>query len=849
MSNNQTPSFLGQHVSILVSIKRLFGQAPAQGEPEPGTPIPPATPPNPAPLFKGEPIPAYPDKGVAAPAASPEALLESQKDLINRLHQASSFSHEDFTRLIRPAILNYAAYVHLLPASESHHHCGQGGLFRHGLEVALNAAIACNAKIFAFDHWASQRDKLVPRWRMCAILGGMIHDMGKPIIDVGAVDGSGDLVWNPHSGSLWEWLQEHELDHYYIHWREGARHKRHEVFNALAIDRIFPRETIRWLTQHGGQEAMDALVMSLSGTVDPHNPLSAIIKGADSKSVDKDIKDSRARLAASGMGGQRNLAVRVIRTIHDLLEKGTWEVNRVGDPMWVTGEGVFGMYPKVISDAIDEMRAKGEQSLVRDASAILQSLADWGFIHPNVTLTGQTFNTWWVKLGATDRGKPIEFNAHVVRFTKEEVIPASLLPKQPATAVILDKDGNPVTPGGVVEAASSQSGKDSQEQQAPAADQPAAQQEDMTTVPPLPEADAAKTGGTPDASSPTPAKPKSHQNESAQTKGNYDTVGQDMALISGGGEEIDLLYMGTVPPEETSLPDEPPVVPGEPEPLRDRSKEIDIREQQMLEAVRNISAKWPPMTPQEATLWFRGQGYEGNLILALFQLMGKGEYTEGTDIIDVDECVHLSYPKCLSKLGLDPLEIVGLFDGKEWIKRNPSTPRRATVSRKVGSKDVSFLRLNENVSQAVRLLMPARNPTAEQDKPKRRVLPFGKYIDEFSAARIRSNVAVNTEKEDAVLIRPGFSNFLDDHIRDTQPGRPLEDLSNDELQELVTEFARMHRRLNRRSILFWLTCQPNQILTAVGSGLSDTRKSLSYNPAYDRDADVAAGHAMEPASE
>jgi len=67
----------------------------------------------------------------------------------------------------------------------------------------------------------------VPRWRMCALLGGMIHDMGKPIIDVGAIDESGKHMWNPHAGSLWDWLQEHQLSRYYIHWRSGARHKRH----------------------------------------------------------------------------------------------------------------------------------------------------------------------------------------------------------------------------------------------------------------------------------------------------------------------------------------------------------------------------------------------------------------------------------------------------------------------------------------------------------------------------------------------------------------------------------------------------------------------------------------------
>lgn len=206
------------------------------------------------PLFKGEPIPRYPNRGVAAPAASPELLMESQAELINQLHQTSSFSYTEFNTLIRPAIRNYAAYAHLLPASETHHHCGHGGLFRHGLEVACNAAIACEAKVFVTDRWASERHQLTPRWHLCAILGGMVHDMGKPLIDVGAVDASGNLLWNPHTSSLWDWLQENVLDHYYIHWRPGARFKRHEAFNTLALYRILPARTLAWLGEHGGKE-------------------------------------------------------------------------------------------------------------------------------------------------------------------------------------------------------------------------------------------------------------------------------------------------------------------------------------------------------------------------------------------------------------------------------------------------------------------------------------------------------------------------------------------------------------------------------------------------------------------
>lgn len=800
-------------MSLLQRLHRFFASDPPPAA-APASVITPASPPVTGPLFNGDPIPAYPDRGVAVPAASPEMLYESQRPLIGRLHQASSFSHEDFEALIRPAILNYAAYTHLLPASDSHHHCGQGGLFRHGLEVALNASIACEAKIFAFDHWASQRDRLVPRWRMCAILGGMIHDMGKPIVDVGAVDASGDLVWNPHAGSLWSWICEHELSYYYIHWREGARHKRHEAFNALAIDRIIPSETIRWISAHGGQEALDALIMCLSGTVDPRNPLSSIIKSADAKSVTKDIQDSRTRLAASGMGGQRNLAVRLVRAMYDLIEAGTWEVNRLGNPIWVTTEGVFGIYPNIINEAIDALRSQGDTSLARDSASVLQSLADWGFVHPNVAPNGQTFNTWSVRMFATDRGKPIEFDAHVVRFSKEEIIPHTMLPKDPCRACIIGRDGQPVTSGGIVSTPT------------PTASLPAPA---AAPRPPTPPPDRAPLQPRPVADAP------SMSEALLMGDGLIDTL-----MLDTQSDDVDRLIFDDDASDAEGAP------PVELQPLRDKSTEEDVRDEQMREAVEVMNAKWPPQTPQEAMAWFRTQGHEGSIVLSIASRVVKGECAEGTHLFDVRDRIHLVYPEAFQKLGMTDEEVRAMLEAKGWTERDASTPNRSTVSLQVASRRLTAVRMNDNISQAMRLLLPARAAAALKSEPAAPVLPYGHYIDERAAARFTSNFAVGAEAADAPLVRPGFHAFLLDEIKETEPDRPITDLNAEELKQAILKFCRIHKRLSRTNIVFWLTCEPNAILLSSKPGQAVV-DGMSINPAYSLATDTAVADAMEPA--
>jgi conjugal transfer pilus assembly protein TraI len=41
-------------------------------------------------------------------------------------------------------MLRLAAFVHLLPASQAHHHRGAGGMLRHSLEVALFGRISAS---------------------------------------------------------------------------------------------------------------------------------------------------------------------------------------------------------------------------------------------------------------------------------------------------------------------------------------------------------------------------------------------------------------------------------------------------------------------------------------------------------------------------------------------------------------------------------------------------------------------------------------------------------------------------------------------------------------------------------
>lgn len=138
---------------------------------------PPATAPD-------EAIPRYPPFLEGIPVTPVARVLDTQTALIERLRQATCLATAAFERLVLPVLSRYAGFVHLLPASETHHHRLTGGLFRHGLEVALLATQRAQGRLFGYGLPPEQRHRLEPGWQLAALLAGLCHDLGKPVTDL-----------------------------------------------------------------------------------------------------------------------------------------------------------------------------------------------------------------------------------------------------------------------------------------------------------------------------------------------------------------------------------------------------------------------------------------------------------------------------------------------------------------------------------------------------------------------------------------------------------------------------------------------------------------------------------------
>lgn len=331
--------------------------------------------------FEDDDIPRYPPFAKGLPSANLDKVLATQNLLIERIRTSLGFTREEHEHLILPVIRRYASFVHLLPASEAHHHRGAGGLFRHGLEVAFWAAQGSESVLFSMAGSPRERRNNEPRWRLASCFAGMLHDVGKPLSDVSVTDKEGSHEWNPYSSTLYQWATDNEIERYFLRWRDN-RHKRHEQFSLLAIERIIPHDVLQYLSQ-GGPVILEAMLEAIAGT-GTTQPITRLMLKADQESVARDLKQSRMEVDefAYGVPVERY----VFDAIRRLVTSGKWKTNEPGEKVWHVHQGVFIVW-RNLGDLYDLIQRDNIPGIPRDPDTLADILIERGFALTNTQMT------------------------------------------------------------------------------------------------------------------------------------------------------------------------------------------------------------------------------------------------------------------------------------------------------------------------------------------------------------------------------------------------------------------------------------------------------------------------------
>ncbi|PZP54936.1 MAG: hypothetical protein DI596_12105, partial [Azospira oryzae] len=336
------------------------------------SPAPPAQGREPIYHWSDDEIPRYPPFMKGLPAVHPKKLLETQADLIDRIKDTAITTPDDFARFYLPVIERFASYAHLLPASQSHHHRGAGGLLRHALEVGLWALQSADKVLLDAAKTPSQRREMEPRWQFAVFAAALCHDAGKPVTDLIVTNRDRTTVWKPIKEDLYDWTTRNRIDAYFIDWREG-RSRQHTALSNLIADRIIGTEALEWI-EEGGTELIVWLMESLNCNPGPANLIHDLVVKADQTSVERDLKTLGVAMAGYDLG------VPVERHLTDIMRRfireGIWLINEPGARLWNIGGHLYLVWPAAGEEIARQVREDGIPGIPRTPDGILDMLVE-----------------------------------------------------------------------------------------------------------------------------------------------------------------------------------------------------------------------------------------------------------------------------------------------------------------------------------------------------------------------------------------------------------------------------------------------------------------------------------------
>ncbi|BBL57557.1 hypothetical protein MKFW12EY_11700 [Methylomonas koyamae] len=747
-----------------------------------------------------EDVPRYPPFMKGLPAAPVERILSSQTELITSIEQALAMPDSLYQTIAAPVIHRYATYSHLLPASESHHHRGAGGLFRHGLEVAHWATQASQGSLFATSASPKERKAQELRWRLAVCFAGLLHDIGKPVADMAVVDAQGQHTWNPCDENITDWAVRNEIDRYFLRWRDN-RHKRHEQFSALVIERVLTREARTFILE-SGPDIMQAMLETING-LDRGSKVYALVITADCKSVERDLKAHYQNIdSALGMPVEKYL----FDAMRRLVKSGQWTVNEKGARLWRFEDGLHIVWRAGAQEIVTLLAKDKVPGIPRDEDTLADILIERGLAIPKSWPDGRQYRYWQMQPEGLDN--PL----YLLRLKSAELIFSGEPPLVVAAREIHEPDSAEKS-----ETVTSQAPKTSK--QAKGKNAAVLKQSQRTDNPAsdLPEATSPEPGLDPSAlpdpllTKSAPAISNSQDAKDTTTLPSDPDQGLSQAKSTDGTHSL----CQTEQPENAT------------------SAKPTHSEKTASAAIPDLSTtdtKCISNPVDSAKCWLENHGDAGQWLMDIASMLNQGQWQLGSDLLKVQEKYLLPFPATAEKLAVDPPQFIKTFEATGWLVTDVLSPMRKVqtlqsvrgvlLTLEPSSALKALLKCHgetmltagsvrpqsSNTDNAKVLVEPSQTQDDENGEPKAGRSKSKASGKEKSISGKGSDSSVNSKpvKVSSPLstppAKPGMIDLLITHVRqqnippdESSPDGHWHTVSNTELEQFLTQHPTVKR--------------------------------------------------------
>ncbi len=335
-----------------------------------------------------------PDGLVALPI---NELLAPYENLLKLIHQQVGVPETHWEAIYLQFIKNFAEQVQLLPASESHHHSGAGGLLTHSLEVGLNALKIRKGKVLPVGASSEVIQEQKELWSYAIFTAAMLHDIGKPLTDqiITIISENPERILAP----LTETLPVKAV--YRIGFRRGRKYRSHENVALLLAPKIIPSPGLDWITSNN--DVLDDWSYCLTGRKSEANALGELVTQADQISTAQNLTGASNNPLPSAK--VIPLSTRLKTALIYLIDEGTkLPLDRQGAAGFVHDDKIWLMSKRVLDDVRGHMLDEGQGGIPSDNTRLMDELMQNSIITPaeanraswkvTVTISNKDGNKW-----------------------------------------------------------------------------------------------------------------------------------------------------------------------------------------------------------------------------------------------------------------------------------------------------------------------------------------------------------------------------------------------------------------------------------------------------------------------
>lgn len=305
----------------------------------------------------------YPPVDPGLPAASTEAVVQSQADLLRRLRKIVSVDDAVFDERYMAPIRALASEIHLLPASAHEEFAGPGGLFRLCLEVAVFSTQAADGRIFTPDENVERRHALEPRWKYACFLAGLTCELYRPLAFAVVADKAGHQ-WGKFIQPLSSWLAEERIDRYWVSWLSASQSApSSKAEGGTVVSRILPRTQLAWLDAGSPAINRDIMAIAMGQVRRGDSILGDLVESIRTKVHAHDEATRRSRYGKLRSGN--HLEPYILDAFRVEVEAGRWSVNKLDSIAYLGTDGLFVEWPRaseLVKRHLEDLGLKGVPS-------------------------------------------------------------------------------------------------------------------------------------------------------------------------------------------------------------------------------------------------------------------------------------------------------------------------------------------------------------------------------------------------------------------------------------------------------------------------------------------------------